>query len=266
VVGMKAPRWPEYYLPSWLRKGLDLPKGADVAQDPRVRQATLQFVAQVIQHERGRTNIKYWQVENEPLDPSGPRQWTIDGGFLAEEIGLVRSLDKTRPIVASMFVDTSPVGLLPPWHNQLQDTARKLLSLADILGLDVYPVRPAATKSFALSFKWPVWLWESRVRALQGLAQTAGKQTWISEAQAEPWLPARLVDMGTSPSRNAAPGLTTSTVDHFQADGFSTILLWGVEYWYMRSERYQDSNWWTGMESLFPRRDSASQTGTAPSA
>ncbi|MFI5268979.1 MAG: hypothetical protein ACHQ7M_16510, partial [Chloroflexota bacterium] len=178
VVGMKAPRWPEYYLPRWLRTSLDLPKGADVAQDPRVREATLRFVAQVVQRERGRANIKYWQVENEPLDPSGPRQWTIDRGFLAEEIGLVRSLDRARPIVASMFVDTSPAGVLPPWRGQLQDRARQLLGLADVLGLDVYPVRPISTKSFQLSLKWPVWVWESRVRGLQQLAQAAGKQTW----------------------------------------------------------------------------------------
>jgi hypothetical protein len=266
VVGMKAPRWPEYYLPSWLKASLKAPKGADVAADGRVRDATLRFVAEVVQHEHGRTNLKYWQVENEPLDPSGPRQWTIDAGFLAEEIGLVRTLDHSHPIVASTFVDTSPVGVLPPWRSQLESRARTLLTMADVLGLDVYPVRPVDTRSFKLAFKWPVWVWEGRVRGLQRLAQAAGKQTWISEAQAEPWLPARVVDTNSAPAQNAAPGLTANAVSHFQADGFSTILLWGVEYWYMRSERYQDSNWWTGMQSLFQRRGSTSQTGSPPSA
>ena len=266
VVGMKAPRWPEYYLPRWLRADLHLPKGADVAQDPNVRAATLRFIAKVVQHERGRSNIKYWQVENEPLDPSGPHQWTIDGGFLAEEIGLVRSLDPARPIVASMFVDTSPLGTLPPWRSRLQDRARELLGLADVIGLDVYPIRPVSTRSFQLSLQWPVWVWEGRVRGLQQLAQAAGKQTWISEAQAEPWLPSRLVYTGSAPARNAAPGLTTTTVDRLQADGFNTILLWGVEYWYMRSERYQDRNWWTGMQSLFPRLQPTSQRGPSISA
>ena len=55
-------------------------------------------------------------------------------------------------------------------------------------------------------------------------------------------------------------------IQRLQADGFHTILLWGVEYWYMRSERYQDRNWWTGMQSLFPRHESASQRGSPPSA
>lgn len=266
VVGMKAPRWPEYYLPRWLKAGLNLGNGADVAQSPNVRAATLRFVAQVVQHERSRPNIRYWQVENEPLDPSGPLQWSIDRGFLAEETGLVRSLDPSRPIVASMFVDTSPLGSLPPWRGRLADRARELLGLADVLGLDVYPIRPVTARSFQASPQWPVWVWEGRVKRLEQIAEAAGKQSWISEAQAEPWLPSHLVYTASAPARNAAPGLTTTTVDRLQADGFNTILLWGVEYWYMRSERYQDHNWWTGMQSLFPRHESASQRGLPPSA
>jgi hypothetical protein len=260
TVGMKAPRWPEYFLPAWLRKQVDVPQGGYVTQNSRVREGTLRFVAQVVQHERGRSNIKYWQVENEPLDPSGPKQWRIDRGFLAEEIGLVRSLDRTRPIVASMFVDTSPAGWLPPWRNQLAERAGELLGIADVLGLDVYPVRPVTTPRFQLALRWPMWVWEGRVRDLQQVAQARGKQAWISEAQAEPWLPARLTYTGSSPSRNAAPGLTTSTVDRLQADGFNTILLWGVEYWYMRFERYKDFNWWSGMQPFFP------EAGSPPSA
>jgi hypothetical protein len=267
TVGMKAPRWPEYYLPAWLQKEVKLPADADVAQNDIVRAATLRFVAQVVQHERGRSAIKYWQVENEPLDPSGPHQWSIDGSFLAEEVGLVRSLDSTRPIVINEFVDTSPLGLLPPWRTDLETRTRQILRLADILGLDVYPIRPVVTPRVQLTLKWPVWVWESRVLNLQRLAQEAGKQTWISEAQAEPWLPARLAATGSSPARNAAPNLTTSTVDRLHADGFNTILLWGVEYWYMRSERYKDGNWWSQMLSFFPGATSGrTQAGTPPTA
>ncbi len=264
TVGMKAPRWPEFFLPAWLRTEVKTPDGGDAAQDPRVREATLRFISEVVRHTRGRANITYWQVENEPLDPSGPRNWYIDPAFLADEISLVRSLDAGRPIVVSMFVDTSPLELLPPWHGQLRDRARSLVSLGDVLGLDVYPVRPIANSWIQISLKWPVWVWESRVRELQRLAQTAGKQTWISEAQAEPWLPARLAHTDSAPAHYAAPGLTARTVDRLHADGFNTILLWGVEYWYMRAERYEDGNWWTGMQRLF--RKSYSQIGSSRSA
>ncbi len=265
TVGMKAPRWPEYFLPQWLRSQVKVPKGGDIAQDQRVRAEALRFISQVVQHERGRANIKFWQVENEPLDPSGPHQWTIDGGFLSEEIGLVRSLDRTRQVVVSMFVDTSPLGLVPPFRGQLEDEARRLLGVADVIGLDVYPVRPIANKHFQLSLRWPVWVWEQRLRDIQQIARASKKQAWISEAQAEPWLPAKLVTMGSSPAQNAAPSLTTSTVDRLRSDGFNTILLWGVEYWYMRSERYQDANWWSGMLPFFRRTGPSSSvpSGTA---
>jgi len=111
----------------------------------------------------------------------------------------VRSLDPGRPIVESMFVDTSPLGALPPWRGDLDNRAKQLLSIADVLGLDIYAVRPISTKQIQLTLKWPVWTWKSRVLALQQLAQVAERQTWISEAQAEPWMPARLATMGSSP-------------------------------------------------------------------
>lgn len=252
-VGMKAPRWPEYYLPAWLERGLKIPNGGDVAADPRVRQATLHFIAHVVKHYRASGKVRYWQVENEPLDPSGPHRWRLDAGFLAQEVGLVRALDPTRPIVINLFVDTSPLGALPPWREALARRARRLLHLADILGLDIYPVRPITTAGLRLSFTWPVWSWEQRVRALQRLARASGRQIWISEAQAEPWLPARLIPSGRSPAHNVGPRLAASTVDRLRTDGFSTILLWGVEYWYMRSERYKDANWWSDMRPFFPK-------------
>jgi hypothetical protein len=260
TVGMKAPRWPEYYLPAWLPRDR-LSNGADVASDPAVRQATLDYIRAVVEHEKDRPNIRYWQVENEPLDPSGPRHWRIGAGFLEQEIALVRSLDPTRPIAGNLFVDTSPLGLLPSQAAALRDRARTILGLADILGLDVYSVRPVATGHVQLSLSWPLWEWEPRLLALQRLGAAAGKQTWISEAQAEPWAPSRLVDTRATPAGKTSPALTSTTVQRLQADGFSTILFWGVEYWYMRSERYQDADWWSRMLPFFARPP-AIQRGT----
>jgi hypothetical protein len=34
--------------------------------------------------------------------------------------------------------------------------------------------------------------------------------------------------------------------------GFDTILLWGVEHWYMRRERHNDTIWWDQMLPFFP--------------
>jgi hypothetical protein len=260
TVGMKAPRWPEYYLPGWLRRQVQAPQGSDVAESATVRAAALQYVKAVVQHEKGRTNIKYWQVENEPLDPSGPRQWTIDAGFLSEEVALVRSLDPTRPVVLNMFVDTSPLGYWPPARKAMIDRAQRLVNLADVVGLDVYPVRPMSSAGVNLSLTWPAWEWQGRLRTLQAMGSKAGKPVWISEAQAEPWVPAKLV---ASAGGNTSPGLTTSTVDSLQAAGFNTILLWGVEYWYQQSQQ-DDGSWWSHMMRFF--NQATPMEGTPPSA
>ncbi len=260
TVGMKAPRWPEFYLPAWLQAEIQARGGSVVSDDATLRQATLRYIARVVQHEKGRDNIKYWQVENEPLDPSGAHHWTIDPGFLAQEVGLVRSIDPSRQIVVSMFVDTSPLEYFWPWSRKSQAEAQTLLRIGDVLGLDLYPVRPIVTTHFQLSLSWPLWIWEPRVLALRRQAQRAGRQVWISEAQAEPWLPGLLVDKNSAPPTNTSPSLTASTVDRLQADGFHTILLWGVEYWYMRSERFEDGAWWSHMLAFF-HTSGADQSG-----
>lgn len=58
---MKAPRWPEYYFPSWVMD--KTPEGA--------REYVLQFIKTVIEKFKKYLCISAWQVENEPLDPSG---------------------------------------------------------------------------------------------------------------------------------------------------------------------------------------------------
>jgi hypothetical protein len=140
TVGMKAPRWPEYFLPSWLEERLDLGDGATVSEDAEIRWRTLDFVERVVRRYRDRSAIAYWQVENEPLDPSGPRRWQIGPGFLAQEVTLVRQLDD-RPIIVTMFVEVNPMLLVPGRQREVQSRAAMLLNLGDILGLDLYPNR-----------------------------------------------------------------------------------------------------------------------------
>jgi hypothetical protein len=80
TVGMKAPRWPEYFLPTWLEPRLELDDGATVSERAELRQRTLAFVERVVQRYRGHDAVAYWQVENEPLDPSGPGLSGTGGG------------------------------------------------------------------------------------------------------------------------------------------------------------------------------------------
>jgi hypothetical protein len=181
TVGMKAPRWPEYYVPSWLLQKSRPGWNATVSDDALVRARVRRFIEAVVTRYQDHPAIGYWQVENEPLDPSGPRQWKIGADFLEEEVQLVRSLDQSqRPIILSMFVGTPPpLAVLPPWRSQDEGRARTLLSMADILGLDLYPSRGIRVFGRDLYLDWSGWGWERSAMSLRQIALDQGKDAWV---------------------------------------------------------------------------------------
>jgi hypothetical protein len=251
TVGMKAPRWPEYFLPAWLESRLDLDEETTVSEHPEIQRRTLAFVERVVRRYRDRDAIAYWQVENEPLDPSGPDRWQFGHDFLAREVALVREVDD-RPIIVTMFVEVSPM-LLAPWRQEeARSRAAMLLSLGDILGLDLYPNRAYRAHGGDWYFSWPSWMWKPTVVELQRLAQQVGRRAWIMEAQAEPWEPGQLVYTDAPLSRSVRPGVAAAAVRQLREIGFDTILLWGVEHWYMRRARHEDLVWWNQMLLFFP--------------
>jgi hypothetical protein len=223
-----------------------------VSDDPLLRQEALRFIAQVVRHYRDESKIAYWQVENEPLDPSGPARWRIGADFLTEEVALVRTLDtRQRPIVVNLFLDGDPLSLLPSRRGELRERAQTLLKVADILGLDVYPNRSQRLVGLNLYFSWPRPFWEPHVLDLQQLAQAAGKPSWIIEAQAEPWEPGAVVHTAATPSRSLHPGTAAATFQRLHSAGFPIILFWGPEYWYLRQQHHQDDGWWTTLAPYF---------------
>jgi hypothetical protein len=270
TVGMKAPRWPEYYLPSWLTQQTRPGQYATVSDDPLIRERVLRFVEAVVSRYQDHPSIGYWQVENEPLDPSGPRQWKIGADLVADEVALVRSLDHTRrPIILSMFVDTPPpLASLPPWRSHDEGRARTLLGMADILGLDLYPSRGIRIFGHDLYLNWSGWAWERSAMTLRQIALDQGKDAWVMEAQAEPWEPARLVYLDGAESRSVQPDMAANTFGRLSSGGFNTILLWGAEHWYMRQEKHDDRSWLDRLAPLFrsgdPQMAASGQPGSQP--
>jgi hypothetical protein len=251
TVGMKAPRWPEYYLPVWLSSRLELPDGAQVSDHSGIRTATLAFVSATVAHVRLRDVIAAWQVENEPLDPSGPHAWSIGKDFLAEEVALVRDLDHLqRRIVVTTFIETQPVVAWPPARAQMVARSRDALAIADVLGLDVYPSRTVHLLGTAFTVTWPAWLWSDVLTELRVLATAEGKDAWIVEAQAEPWLTGGRAPPPIWPGTELGPTSTLNVLSWLQAAGYRTVLLWGTEHWEARRAQHQDSSWWTAVTNV----------------
>jgi hypothetical protein len=245
TVGMKGIQWPEFYIPSSLA-----PQGAAdracISRDASLQDAVVEFVRETVARYKDRSNLVAWQVENEPFNRSGPHHWWIDSSLVSREIAAVRELDG-RQLVVNTFAH---FDLLNDWfsrpHSNLLDLtglvpereALGVIGSADVLGLDVYKhiglelfgVEIVRTASADLAVSAGHWL-----RA----ATQAGKEAWIIECQAEPWEPTR--NTYAAP-KTLEPPEVEEIYTQLEAAGFSTILLWGCEYWHWRAGA-QDTRW-----------------------
>ena len=263
-VGMKAPRWPEYFIPPWVLKRLRLRKGADVSQHAYLCQRTLQFMATVIRRYRDEEAIHYWQVENEPLDRTGPGYWWISPAFLKQEVELVRRLDtRGRPIIITTVTYPNPLLRKFMYLFMRHDTIDEAFRLGDILGVNVYPV---------VGHRWFLkksYYWTTPQERTEYLASilkrpTRGnKPVWVTELQAEPWEPDALVYTGQEPPPTGDPAIAQQGLEELRALKIDTVLLWGAEYWQFRKARYQDPQWWGEVRRLVSQEQEAAQARQA---
>ena len=65
----------------------------------------------------------------------------------------------------------------------------------------------------------------------------------ISELQAEPWEPGKLVYKEEADPVSCSPRVTKENVDLMKELGAEIILLWGAEYWVFRERTYGDDSW-----------------------
>ena len=250
-VGMKAPRWPEYFIPSWALKRLRLRMGADVSGHAYLRERTLQFIDAVVRRYRDERMIRYWQVENEPLDRVGAGYWWIGPAFVKQEVELVRRLDEQdRPIILTTVTYPNPLLRRFMALFMRHDTIKESLALGDILGVNVYPV-VGHRWFFKTSYYWTTP--EERATYLSAIlkrAERAKKPVWVTEMQAEPWEPGSLAYTGRAQPPTGDPALLQQSAQEFRALGIDTVLLWGAEYWQFRQARYHDSRWWDTVRGL----------------
>jgi hypothetical protein len=213
ALGVKAPRWPEYYWPDWVNE--------KNPENPETQKHILSFIEKVIHHTRKFSCITHWQIENEPFDPSGPEKLSISPDFLHQEINLVKKLDP-RPTIITL------------WGNNF--LKRKFFStaekLGDIVGLDLYPKQflfQALRKSFYSGIQY-------QGQKLHHTLSSSTKPVWIMELQAEPW------EKDEEGYKSANPGSISPEQLHHnivnaQKLPVTRILLWGFEYWLWKAKQ-----------------------------
>lgn len=232
TVGMKAPRWPEYYLPKWILQQLSLKRLTKIdAKNDKLLNLTLNYVQKAVTHFKKSSAIKVWQVENEPLDPSGGKWWRISSDFLAEEIKLIRKLDPKRKILVNL------------WGNELsrRQLYKPAAELADIVGLDLYLRNPIPLMRWFNKYIGPLDSKE-KIQQIVKQIQKDGREFWITELQAEPWEPGEIITKKKNPP-SFLPKHFKENLNYAKTLGPKVTLLWGFEYWLWRKEK-GDLQYW----------------------
>lgn len=211
TIGAKAPRWPEFYIPQFYEQDIS---------DTKTQQKLLNFIKKSLIELKKYDCIKYWQVENEPLDQSGVAKQIVPLGFLKQEVSLVRSLD-SRPIIITL------------WGNDLSHRKNlpKIEKIADIIGIDLY-YKQFLTQKFGKNFY--IGPRDSQKKLAQ-ITKNCKKPVWITELQAEPWEK----DEDGYKSDNPESFDQKKLLDFYekaQKLDAKAIIFWGVEYWLWREK------------------------------
>jgi len=205
TLGMKAPRWPEFWVPNWART-------ESLFANP---EPVLKFIDTAISRLKHYPALSYWQVENEPLDPSGPQKLSLPFSLLTQEVSLIRSRS-AKPI------------LLTLWGNRTLKDGRlgKLASLGDTVGIDLYFQIPDGQGGF--------WGPTDSAESIKGEIKKIPKPIWITELQTNPWK--------RSPSLSHLE-IMQKNWERTLALGVPVVLFWGFEYWYALFRKGDPTLW-----------------------
>ena len=261
TVGMKAPRWPEYFIPDWVMEKVTFSFGADVSKSAYLKEHTLKFIEAVVERYKKEATIRYWQVENEPLNRFGGEYWVIGKNFLIQEIELVKRIDgEKRPVI--LTTATYPNKLLRFTSGIFikHDPIEECLEMCDILGLNVYPV--VGHKFLGLNFYFRTNKKEKELyfSKLLAKARDAGKEAWIVEFQAEPWEAGRLVYKENKKPSSIRIDSFEESFQEVREIGFDVILLWGAEHWHFRHIQRKDPEWKEKIQNILMREKDFDKT------
>ena len=205
-LGSKAPRWPEFYFPDHVQPDYSL----EITQ-----KKLLIFIKKTIETVDPFKIVTHWQIENEPLDPSGPTQQVIPIELVKQEIKIAQQLSDL-PIIINL------------WGNDLSSRGniKQAAQLADIVGIDIYYKQFLSQILKKTIYSGP----RDSQEKLQKIIFKCQKPVWIMELQAEPW------EKNDQAYRSQNPG--SFNLAKLQKNWelakqlpVEAIFFWGAEYW-----------------------------------
>lgn len=218
VIGAKVPRWPECFVPAWVR-----------SHDRDAFEVSLLAYERAVL-ERYQHAVDVWQVENEPFFAFGDCPAPSIPFFL-QEIALVREIDPGAQVQMTVSGE--------------QELWTVAMPFADRIGVSMYRrVRSAMFGSFTFPLS-PAWY------ALMRLPVAPFRAVVLSELQMEPWFTShpRYLDEALAASY-FTPDDALANIAYARAAGFSEVSFWGVEWWYYLREHGYPQLWNTMRDML----------------
>ncbi len=215
AIGHKLPRWPECHLPEWI-------------EEETVDQDLERLVTAIVTKYKDHPNLYAWQVQNEVLFTFGEcPEWSGSRKRLKKLISLVKELDPKHKVT------TSDSGELSLW-------AKTSTLPIDALSISLYRVAYNPNHDY---FYWPVNPYYYKLHA--ALVKPFVPELIISELQMEPWGPAPVQQLDLAEVyKSFSPFHFDERIEFAQQTGATTILTWGVEWWYYMKEVQQEPIYW----------------------
>ena len=228
VIGQKAPRWPECYVPDW----------ASTMEDKDYANSLKNYIETTVKRYKDNSALEYWQVENEPFIPFQFGECAnFHQDLVEDEVKLVNYLD------APHWVIVTDSGELSWW--------KKASKTGDLFGTTIY--RVVRTPE---GFIWKYdWLPASFYRYKAQLFGIHLESMYVSELQAEPWF----TDAGPNETSLEEQMKTMDLkrlekhVNFVERIGVSRAYLWGVEWWYWMSEKHGDDSYINFVKDLMKK-------------
>lgn len=228
-LGLRQPRYPECFMPDWATK---LPK-------EEWYKRLSDYMRVVVERYKNSPALQAYQVENEYFLEVFGKCPDFNKQRLIDEFALVRSLDPNHPIYI-----TRSNNAVPSWPVGEPR--------GDMVGAAVYKRvwDRTITKRY---FEYPIPAWFYGFLA-GGTKLTTGRESYIHELQAEPWLPDGFeINQGTLAEQDKSMNADRlkERLEYAQETGIKTIDLWGAEWWYWRMTAANDpSLWQTAKQSI----------------
>lgn len=147
AVGIKAPRWPEFHFPSWVKEKYN----TNIRHTPLDNQGNfssdaINFISTVLKRYKDNSAIEYIQIENEAFNNFGfTENKFLSYTFVKRAVSMARTYYPTKKILLTNAINLEPIDIFGRYSSAFN----KSLSLADAIGINVYTNVPINKTHYA---------------------------------------------------------------------------------------------------------------------